>query len=43
MPGPLKQAILALVAYAFDHRGEADPPPIALAEPWLAPYRRVRL
>ncbi len=44
VPGALKQAILALVAYAFDHRGEAaDPAPIALVEPWLAPYRRVRL
>lgn len=43
VPGSLKQAILALVAHGFDHRGEADTPPIALVEPWLAPYRRVRL
>jgi uncharacterized phiE125 gp8 family phage protein len=44
VPAPLVQAILRLVAYAFDHRGEAaDPAPIALVEPWLAPYRRIRL
>jgi uncharacterized phiE125 gp8 family phage protein len=43
MPGPLKQAILALVAYAYDHRGDPGAAPLALVEPWLAPYRRMRL
>ena len=42
VPAPLIQAILALTAHAFEHRDAADPP-TALVEPWLAPYRRVRL
>lgn len=43
VPAPLQRAILALAAHAFDHRGEEAPAPIALVEPWLAPYRRMRL
>ena len=42
VPEPLRQAILALVAHSFEHREAADLP-LALVEPWLAPYRRVRL
>jgi uncharacterized phiE125 gp8 family phage protein len=40
VPGPLRQAILTLVADGFEHRSDA---PIALVEPWIAPFRRVRL
>lgn len=43
VPEPLKQAVLALVAHAFDHRGDAEPASLPPAEPWLAAYRRVRL
>jgi uncharacterized phiE125 gp8 family phage protein len=43
VPAPLVQAILRLVGYAYDHRSEPDPAPIALIEPWIAPYRRIRL
>jgi uncharacterized phiE125 gp8 family phage protein len=42
VPEPLRQAILALVAHGFENRDEAKAP-IGLVEPWLAPYRRVRL
>jgi uncharacterized phiE125 gp8 family phage protein len=42
VPEPLRQAVLALVAHSFEHREAADLP-LALVEPWLAPYRRVRL
>ena len=42
-PPPLVQAILRLVSHGHDHRSEPDPAPTALIEPWLAPYRRVRL
>jgi len=42
VPEPLRQAVLALVAHSFEHREAADLP-LALIEPWLAPYRRVRL
>jgi uncharacterized phiE125 gp8 family phage protein len=42
VPEPLRQAVLALVAHSFEHR-EAAELPLALIEPWLAPYRRVRL
>jgi hypothetical protein len=43
VPGPLKQAILMLVAFAFEHRGGDEAASLTLAEPWLAPYRPVRL
>lgn len=43
VPAPLIQAILRLVGYAYDHRSEPDPAPLALVEPWIAPYRRIRL
>ena len=43
VPASLIQAVLRLFAYTYDHRGEADPAPIALVEPWIAPYRRLRL
>ncbi len=39
VPAPLAQAILGLVAQAFEHREDADAP-IGLVEPWLAPFRR---
>lgn len=43
-PGPLRLAVMMLVAHAFEHRGDsADLPPLALVEPWLAPFRRLRL
>lgn len=42
VPEPLRQAVLALVAHSFEHREAADLP-LALVEPWLSPYRRVRL
>jgi len=42
VPEPLRQAVLALVAHSFEHR-EAAELPLALVEPWLAPFRRVRL
>ncbi len=42
VPEPLRQAVLALVAHSFEHREAADLT-LALVEPWLAPFRRVRL
>lgn len=42
VPEPLRQAVLGLVAHGFENRDEAKAP-IGLVEPWLAPYRRVRL
>ncbi len=39
-PLPLKQALLAWVAHAFE-RGEAEAPPTVRA--WVAPYRTLRL
>ena len=39
-PAPLRQAILQLVADGFEHRSDA---PLSLVEPWLGPFRRVRL
>lgn len=39
---PLRLAILMLVAYGFEHR-EAGEAPVGLVEPWIAPYRTVRL
>ena len=41
-PAPLRLAVLMLVAHGFEHR-EAAEAPLALVEPWLAPYRAVRL
>jgi len=41
-PAPLRLAILMLTAHGFEHREAADPP-FGLVEPWLAPYRAVRL
>ena len=40
VPAPLRQAILQLSADGFEHRSDA---PLSLVEPWLAPFRRVRL
>ncbi len=40
VPAPLRQAILQLVADNFEHRSDA---PLSLVEPWIAPFRRVRL
>ncbi len=40
VPGPLRQAILQLVADGFEHRSDA---PLSMIEPWIAPFRRVRL
>ena len=39
---PLRLAILMLVAHGFEHR-EAAEAPVGLVEPWIAPYRAVRL
>ena len=39
---PLRLAILMLVAHGFEHR-EAGEAPVGLVEPWIAPYRTVRL
>jgi hypothetical protein len=41
-PAPLRLCILMLVAHGFEHR-EAAEAPLALVEPWLAPFRPVRL
>ncbi len=41
-PAPLRLCLLMLVAHGFEHR-EAAEAPIGLIEPWLAPYRAVRL
>lgn len=45
VPAPLIQAILALVAYAYDHRAEAavSAAPQSLTAPWLGPWRKARL
>jgi uncharacterized phiE125 gp8 family phage protein len=40
VPVPLRQAILQLVGDGFEHRADA---PLSLVEPWLAPFRRMRL
>jgi uncharacterized phiE125 gp8 family phage protein len=40
VPAPLRQAILQLVADGFEHRSDA---PLSIVEPWIAPFRRVRL
>lgn len=41
-PAPLRLCLLMLVAHAFEHR-EAAEAPLSLVEPWLAPFRPVRL
>lgn len=41
-PPPLRLCLLMLVAHGFEHR-EAAETPLALIEPWLAPFRTVRL
>lgn len=41
-PAPLRLCLLMLVAHAFEHR-EAAEAPLALIEPWLAPFRTARL
>ncbi len=42
VPQPLKQAILALVAWNYDRRDAPDPP-LSVAGPWLDAWRRTRL
>ena len=42
VPQPLTQAILALVAWSYDHRDAPDPP-LSVAGPWLDAWRRARL
>lgn len=39
---PLRLAVLMLAAHGFEHR-EAGEAPLGLVEPWIAPYRTVRL
>ncbi|HYG26811.1 MAG TPA: head-tail connector protein [Caulobacteraceae bacterium] len=39
---PLRLAVLMLVAQGFEHREQAEAP-VGLVEPWIAPYRTVRL
>jgi hypothetical protein len=41
-PAPLRLSVLILVAHAYEHR-DAGEPSLALAEPWLTPYRKARL
>ncbi|MDO8295084.1 MAG: head-tail connector protein [Caulobacter sp.] len=41
-PAPLRLALLMLIAHGFEHRETAEAP-LALVEPWLAPFRTVRL
>ena len=41
-PAPLRLCLLMLVVHGFEHR-EAAEAPLALVEPWLAPFRQVRL
>jgi hypothetical protein len=41
-PAPLRLSVLTLVAHAYANRDAAEPP-LALVEPWLAPYRKARL
>ena len=43
VPAGLKQAVLALVAGGFEHRGDDATALIAVAEPWLSPWRKLRL
>jgi hypothetical protein len=42
-PAPLRLAVLVLACHAYEHRGDARPPPLALVEPWIAPFREARL
>ena len=41
-PAPLRLCLLMLVAHGFEHREVAEAP-LSLVEPWLAPFRTVRL
>lgn len=44
VPAPLREAILVLVAHWFEHRGNANPPPLPLTlDALIRPYRGVRL
>lgn len=44
VPAPLRQAMLVLIAHWFEHRGNADPPPLPLTvDSLLAPYRELKL
>lgn len=40
-PAPLRLAVLMLVAHGFEHREGVGP--VALVEPWIAPFRSARL
>ncbi|MEH0198491.1 head-tail connector protein [Caulobacter sp. CCNWLY153] len=42
-PAPLRLAVLILACHAYEHRGDARPPPLSLVEPWIAPFRQARL
>ena len=42
-PAGLVQAVLAVLADAYERRGDGDPPSAAVAEAWLAPFRAGRL
>ncbi len=42
VPQSLKQAVLALVAWNYSHRDQAEAP-LSAAEPWLTAWRRFRL
>ncbi|HEX8232801.1 MAG TPA: head-tail connector protein [Caulobacteraceae bacterium] len=41
-PAPLRLAVLQLTAHAYEHREDGEPPG-RLVEPWVKPYRQVRL
>ena len=44
VPEQLRQAVLLLVAHWYDHRGNANPPPVPLTvAALLAPFREARL
>lgn len=44
VPGPLRQAMLVLIAHWYEHRGDGEPPPVpATFDVLIAPYREVRL
>ena len=41
VPAPLKEAVLALTAYAYDR--ETEEPHFSVAEPWISAWRKARL
>ncbi len=41
-PAPLRLAVLQLAAAAYESRGEGEPA-LGLVEPWVRPFRTVRL